>query len=460
MPARADRVSQFDADWLVHWLATQAQSSAALSVCVAWSGGADSTALLHALLQLRQSRAAAGLATLTVRAVHIDHGLQQAARLFSAHCRRWARRWRLPLRVLPVQVPLGPGISVEQAARQARYGALAQVLRPGEWLLTAQHADDQLETVLLQTLRGAGAAGLAGMAARAPLGKGWLLRPLLTLPRQSLLDYLQQQAVDWIDDPSNADLRFDRNYLRQSVLPPLLARWPAAARTVARAAKLAAEADACLAAQGHRDWLTAADGNDVDLQVLRRYSPVRQRALLRGWLLAQDCPVPDEQRLHALLALAQLRQDATPVVRWGTVQVRRHAGRLVWMAVPAEVPPRQPLHWHWQRQPRLALPGGAVLQLQRDSWGDVDLRCLPQRMQLQWRRGGERLLIGGLHRDVKSLLRESQLPGWLRDQAPLVVSADADVPARVLALADIAIADTIRASNASVQRGRFIWQQD
>jgi len=223
---------------------------------------------------------------------------------------------------------------------------------------------------------------------------------------------------------------------------------------------LAAEADATAAAQGHRDWLTAADGNDVDLQVLRRYAPARQRALLRAWLLAQDCPVPDEQRLQALLALAQLRQDATPVVRWGTVQVRRHADRLVWMLVPTQTLPLQPLQWHWQRQPRLALPGGAVLHVQRDPWGDVDLTCLPQRMQLQWRSGGERLLVGGLHRDVKSLLRESQLPAWRRDQAPLVVSADADAPARVLALADIAIADTIRASNASVQRGRFIWQQD
>jgi tRNA(Ile)-lysidine synthase len=295
------------------------------------------------------------------------------------------------------------------------------------------------------------------MSARAPLGRGELLRPLLAVQRQSLIEYLQRESVGWIDDPSNADLRFDRNYLRQTVLPPLLARWPAAARTVARGARLAAEADATAGAQARRDWQAAADGTGLDVQVLRRYSPVRQRALLRAWLQSQGVQVPDEQRLEIVRTLADLREDATPALRWDSVQVRRHGGRLLVMPVPQAAALPAPMSWRWQHQPRLIVPGVGVLRLQRDVWGDVDLVRLPDVLQLRWRGGGEGIIAGGLQRDVKSLLREAQVPVWQRAAVPLL-AGEPDEASPLLAVADIAVADTIRAANASVHRGRFIWQ--
>ena len=157
--------------------------------------------------------------------------------------------------------------------------------------------------------------------------------------------------------------------------------------------------------------------------------------------------------------LADVLADAAPLLRWGAVQVGRHGSRLCLMAVPPGRPLPGPVLWHWQRQARLALPGAGVLRLQRDPWGDVDLAQLPAVLQLRWRSGGERIQAGGLRRDVKALLREAQWPAWQRDAVPLLC-ADTDVMSPVLAVADLIVADTIAATKASTDRGRFIWQQD
>lgn len=458
MPPGGAALQRFGPDWLSGLLA-QRWSQPLPPLWVAWSGGIDSTALLHALVQVRAQRARAGLSPLRLRAVHVDHALQPAARAFVAHCRRVARQWQVPLRVLRVQVPHGQGESVEAAARQARRDAWAQLLQPGQWLLTAQHADDQLETFLLQALRGAGPAGLAGMAGQAPLGRGWLWRPLLPLTRQALHDYVLERQLPVIDDPSNADPRFDRNYLRQAVLGPLRARWPAAAQTVSRAARLVHEAQQPVVSQARHDAAAAADGDGLDLQVLRRWPAARQRAAVRQWLQSQALPVPDEQRLVAVCALASLRADAVPLVQWDGVQVRRHGQRLLCLPQPSPAPPVSlTLDWRWQRQRRQRLPDGSVLCLLTDPWGDVDLARVPAVLQLRFRLGGERLRTGGLHRDVKSLLRESQLPPWRRPFVPLL--ADAAQPATLLAVADIALDDGVRADATCRRRARFVWRQD
>ena len=458
MPSGGAAPQRFGPDWLADLLAHR-WPQALPELWVAWSGGIDSTALLHALVQVRAQRARDGLAPLRLRAVHVDHALQPAAQAFVAHCRRVARQWQVPLRVLPVQVPQGQGESVEAAARQARRAAWAKLLQPGQWLLTAQHADDQLETFLLQALRGAGPAGLAGMAADAALGRGRLWRPVLPLTRQALNDYVLARQLPVIDDPSNADPRFDRNYLRQAVLGPLRARWPAAAQTVSRAARLVHEAQQPALAQARADAAAAADGEGLDLQVVRRWPAARQHAAVRQWLQSLALPVPDEQRLMAVCALADMRADAAALVQWTGVQVRRHDGRLLCLPHPLPAAPASlTLDWRWQHQRRQLLPDGSALCLLTDPWGDVDLARLPAVLQLRFRAGGERLRTGGLQRDVKSLLREARLPPWRRPFVPLL--ADAAQSATLLAVADIALDDGVRAAATSRRRARFVWQQD
>ncbi|MGC8519443.1 MAG: tRNA lysidine(34) synthetase TilS, partial [Steroidobacteraceae bacterium] len=203
-------------------------------LCVAFSGGVDSTALLAGLARLAAPPAA-------LRAVHIDHGLHPQSVRWSAQCRVLARRLGVPLKVVRVRVEPRPGGSLEEAARTARYGALAAGLKRGEVLLTAHHQDDQLETVLLQLFRGCGLAGLAAMAPSAPFASSRLLRPLLGFGRAELAAWVDAQGLAVSEDVSNLDERFDRNYLRHRVLPAVRARWPGAAGAVARTARLAAE---------------------------------------------------------------------------------------------------------------------------------------------------------------------------------------------------------------------------
>ena len=209
-----------------HRLADLLQSVPATRLCVALSGGPDSVALLAALAALP--------APLPLRALHVNHHLQAQADDWMRGCRRLARSLGVPLSVRHVAVPVGRGLSPEAAAREVRRAAFLAALRPGEALLTAHHLDDQFETLLLMLMRGSGVHGLAAMPAAQRLGRGWLLRPLLDEPRAALAAFVARRGLPHVLDESNADERFDRNFLRRRVTPLLGARWPGAARTVAR----------------------------------------------------------------------------------------------------------------------------------------------------------------------------------------------------------------------------------
>jgi tRNA(Ile)-lysidine synthase len=299
---------------------------------VAWSGGLDSTVLLHLLAQARRQQPA----QLALRAVHVDHGLQPAAADFRRFCRSTARKWRVPLAVIKADVRLAGGESVEAAARTARYAALAGALLPGELLLTAQHADDQLETLLLALMRGAGPAGLAAMPSAVAFGPTLLLRPLLAQERGQLGAYATRHALPWQDDPSNDQLRFDRNYLRARVLPLLRERWPAVARTASRSAAHCAVAAAALTQSARRDLEAAADGPDLEVAVLRRWAPARRAAVLRLWIADRGLQAPEMRHIEQILLLMDARPDAHPELRLSKLVVRRHAGLLV-LAVPAPI---------------------------------------------------------------------------------------------------------------------------
>jgi tRNA(Ile)-lysidine synthase len=301
-----------------------AASDETLHCAVAWSGGVDSTVLLHLLVRARRLPRA----RLKLRALHVDHGLQPAAADFRRFCRRTALRWGVPVTFIKANVRLDGGESVEQAARDARREALAAALHPGELLLTAQHADDQLETLLLALLRGAGPAGLAGMPAAMPLGGSRLLRPLLDCERAQLLAYARAQQLEWIDDPTNDDPRFDRNYLRSRVLPLLKSRWPASPRTAGRSARHSAVAAASLRHAATRDLELAADGADLEVAVLRRWSTARRAAALRAWIVSAGARAPNERHLREIEAMLVARVDAHPELRLPDLTLRREGGRL------------------------------------------------------------------------------------------------------------------------------------
>ena len=430
-----------------------------VAVCVALSGGVDSTALLAALAEIRCGR-------LRLRAVHVDHGLHPNASRWSAHCRKLARQLGVPLRVLSVDVARERGASLEEAARVARYRRFAEQLRSGEALLTAHTQDDQLETVLLQLFRGCGLPGLAAMPDVAPLGPGRLVRPLLACSRSQLEAWVRARELTWIEDDTNLDERFDRNYLRRQVLPAVRQRWPGVARAVARSARHAAEAQGLLMKLGRSDFERACDGPSLSVKALRSLPQDRRRNVLRLWIASGGYGQPDARRLEEIAGpLIDARADAHPQVEWGAdgasrrTVAMRHADLLSLTergkvldsgALPVQ------LAWDWRQSPRCALPDGGALELTPQRHGPIDLDALPPRLEITWRRGGERLRVrrGGPRRALKSLLQEAHVPLAERARLPLILADGA-----LIAAGDLWVDESVRAAPEARHRGRLLWRK-
>jgi tRNA(Ile)-lysidine synthase len=443
----------FGPDWLAARLARLLPDVPQRRLLIACSGGLDSMALLHAAAALRRRGPAS--ARWSVRALHVHHHLQPAADAAAALCRSECRRLALPLRTVHLRLGDLRGRSVEAVAREARYAAARAVLRRGEVLVTAHHDDDQLETLLLQLMRGAGLAGLAGMPERAPFGLGWHIRPLLGLSRAEVERWAGAQALRWVDDASNADPRFDRNYLRIEVVPRLRVRWPAAARVAARTAGHLAEAHDLLGDLGRRDLQQTAVGEAIELAALARLPPARQRNALRAWLATRGLRAPDAQRLERIRTeLPRARTDATPVVSWGDGSVRRYRGLLYAVAeLPAGLPPR--LRWDRTRDSVLPLGSGlGRLRLIEHPQGSIALAKLPRMLEVTGRQGGERLRPEphGPRRPLKDLLREAGVLPWWRDRLPVIRGAG-----RLVAVADLWSDAAFRAGPRTRRRARFEW---
>ena len=440
-------------------------------IAVAFSGGGDSVALLAALAALARRHR-----RLMLRAVHVDHGLQPGSRSWSRQCAQLAGALRVPIIVRRVSVDLAKGQSLEAAARAARYRAFALLLGADERLLTAHTLEDQAESVLLQLLRGAGVEGLAAMHADVPLARGRLVRPLLDVPRAALREYARRRRLEWIEDPMNLDLRFDRIYLRQEILPRLRERWPGAARALARSARHAQDARGLLARIAREDLDAAADGRDLSVTALRRLPIERRRNALRLWIAERGGRMPQSRHLAEVAGpLLAARADAMPTVTWAEGGVRRAAGRLSWQsaltASAAPSPPAAPSPsaaatppiaaavdvWSWRDQPIVWLPGArGRLEMRRDAYGNLDLETLPAVLAVRWRMGGERLRPrpGGPSRTVKSLLQAARIAPWERAAMPLVYADE-----RLLAVADRWIDAAHLAREGVRARGRIVWHR-
>lgn len=380
---------------------------------VAFSGGLDSTVLLHLLARLRDSHALPPFS-----AIHVHHGLQAVADAWVEHCRAQCAALNIPLEVRHVRV--APGASVERAAREARYAAFAGELGQGEVLLVAQHRDDQAETLLLRLLRGAGVRGLAAMRGSRPLAAGTLLRPLLNIGRAELEGWAGERQLRWVEDPSNADTRLARNFLRREILPRLARHWPAASAVLARAAEQQAEADTLLGELAELDlqaattpvrpdWLALPS---LDLAPLLALSEARQRNALRHWLRGLTL-LPEREHWAGWVDLRDAGADAAPVWRLAGGELQRAGGRLWWLSGDwLRVPPGPVIDWADPLRP-LELPGNGRVWLEGSPPGAS--------LRIRYRQGGEVLELPGRgHRDLKRLLQESGVPAFVRGRLPLL----------------------------------------
>ena len=389
---------------------------------VAYSGGLDSHVLLHALVLVRDRLGAA------IGAVHVNHALQADADKWEDQCRTVCRDLGVEYVSLRVDARAAMGESPEAAARDARYAALAEWLPAGECLLTAQHQDDQAETLLLQLLRGSGVTGLAAMPVLGELGRGQLLRPLLSLARRQLLAYAEVNELRWIEDPSNRDPAFDRNFLRARVFPVLQERWPAAAAALSRSAAHCAEASILLEQLGEQDLTSIRAGRKdrLSLAGLVVLPLQRQRNVLRLWIRQSTGAAPSA----AVLARIQndvlhCRRDAEPCVCWRAYEVRRYRDDLYLLKQRPE--PDNSCILEWSLPQPLTLPeAGGVLNVMPGTGRGIRASAVASGVQVSWRRGGERCLPAGRgqHHSLKKLFQERGIPPWERSRIPLIYIND------------------------------------
>ena len=388
---------------------------------IGYSGGVDSTVLLHLLAALRD-RLPAPLA-----AIHIDHGLQAASADWAQHCRAVCGRLNVPLTVLAVDAVAQRGDSPEAAARAARYAAIAGTVGVREMLLTAHHRDDQAETLLLQLLRGAGVEGLAAMPTVREWQRGWHARPLLGVRRSAIRAWALANRLQWIDDPSNAETHADRNYLRQRVMPALLSRWPAAVEGMVRSA---AHCGAAAEAIHHQSKLAlraalSADGRRLRVDVLRDMPAAEAAYLLRLWIRRQALPALSARRLDdALDQLCHARPDADVRIGWEGVELRRFRDQ-VWL-VPARLPepPTERVDWLGEE---FSLGAGRGRVSRRLAPGGIDPQRWSQgRVQITYRDVGRRYQPAGRagSRPFKKLAQECGIPPWWRGLTPVVLIDD------------------------------------
>ncbi len=412
---------------------------------VSYSGGRDSSVLLHALVGLRAHLQC----DLEICAVHVDHGLSAHAGAWAQHCAAVCAALAVPCPVLRVNAKPQSGESPEAAARTARYQAITPLLDVGDILLTAHHQDDQAETLLLQLLRGAGPHGLAAMPAHTPFGRGWLARPLLDFSATELAHYAEHHKLSWVEDPSNFDTRFERNYLRHDVMPHLKRQWPVVSRTLSRAAAHAAEAASLLDTLADSDMQPVQGPTQDTLSVsgLLKLDEARQRNVLRRWFKRLNLSVPTTIHLqHIQHDILNAAADSIPCVGWGSVnqgaaapahpaptalahpcgaEARRYRDLIYAM-------PRLPAHnphitQTWDMRQPLTLAGvGTFTAISMPGAGIKASLLAEQSVSVRFRQGGERCRPKGRGHthELRKLFQECGIPPWMRDRLPLIYIGD------------------------------------
>ena len=389
-------------------------NDAAPSFIVAYSGGLDSHVLLCAVQRFSTEHDNCRL-----RAIYVDHGLQKSSEAWGLHCERECKKLNVDYSVQKVFIDNDSSVSPEQAARNARYGALAGQMTEGDILLTAHHADDQAETLLLQLMRGAGVRGLASMPRCKSFASGAHARPLLSVRHQQLQEAAVALELEWVEDTSNHDTRFDRNFIRHKLLPTLKSRWPAAATSVSRAAGHCAEAASLL-----RD-LAAIDVDItapvVRLNELTSLTGMRRRNVLRQWIEHHGFVPPSQIKLqHIERDLIMAAPDSAGQVQFGSAQIVRHR-QLLYIGEQAFFRPARSFVYQWSDMVQPLLIKETGQQLTRADiplpWADGSVM-----LEVKSRQGGEKIKLSDrMHtQSVKSLLQQLGQPPWQRSRVPLV----------------------------------------
>ena len=385
---------------------------------LAFSGGLDSTVLLHLLAERRETL------SFQLFAQHVHHGLSPNADDWANFCQQVCLKLNIPFELSKVNINKNSGLGTEATAREARYKALLSV--NADFICLAHHQDDQAETLLLQLARGAGVKGLAGMAVMS----GKLLRPLLDVPRSRLEAYAKRHQLIWIEDESNADTRFDRNFIHHKVLPILEESYPSIRQTISRSAQNMADANELLDELALIDALQAGfdakKNTAIGLSTLKNLSEQRVNNCLRWWLAKNSLQMPSQQQLQQITQqLMHAKQDASIALKVSErLILRRYQNRAY---LVQELLPNAPINWLWQGDDVIDLPNKTKLIFSKKLGEGISFRKIENAtLRIKFRDGNERFKpqLGRPHRSLKVMLQNVNMPPWQRAQLPLIFMDD------------------------------------
>ena len=409
-------------------------------IVIALSGGMDSMVLLDLCSRL-QSDASLPVAGLSWRVMHVNHGLHDEADMWQTRCVQACEQRSLSCQTFSLQLretlSASSGEGLEAHARKARYQVMANHLQPQEVLLTAHHAQDQGETVLFRLLRGAGPKGLSGMRQEAVVPGSTaqpLWRPLLSESPETLQAYARQQQLHWVEDSSNRDITFSRNYLRHQVLPVIAQRWPSWLSSIERSADICRDSDELLQALANQ-WLVNCQGKQpghLNIPALLQHSQTERDVMLRQWLWLHGRQWAGRTVLDQLTSMLLAGEDRQPVLAWQDKTVRRYRDELL-VTQPLPLLPEVPEHgYHWPLKEApvmlsgaetahlaLTLPGNGRLLL--ESVAEQGMRWPGATCRVCYRQEGIKARLPGRPgKSLKQLWQEAAVPPWLRDRSPLL----------------------------------------
>ena len=391
-------------------------------IWVAYSGGMDSHVLLHLLASSQE------LPCHRLKAIHIDHRLHDDSAQWAMHCAKVANTLGVDFQSIEVEVLNIDSMGLEAAARMIRYQTIAEKLSTKDIVFTAQHQEDQAETLLIQLLRGSGPKGLSAMAPLSPIGKAQMMRPLLNTNQVDIKAYAKDHKLEWIDDPSNINNKFNRNYLRHEVWPSITKRWPSASRLLSRSAQHCADADTLLTDLAKIDLavLSVKGGeNSLNIDGLLSLSTERCKNLLRYFIAFHHFSLPSAVMLQRIIDEVCLSaEDSMPMIQWAGIQIRRYRGEIFFLEPQKTVDTQQ--SFLCKTPERLKLFDECFLTwLEVENMG-ISKAIFDDGLRVGFREGGEKIKLHGhqYHKSLKTLFQEWAIPPWERDRIPLLFCGD------------------------------------
>lgn len=416
---------------------------------IAYSGGLDSHVLLHVLASI-QNKIKPELI-----AVHINHGISNDADLWVKHCQRICEDLVIEFQTFSVDLSLKSDKGTEAFAREKRYEVLGNLINSHNLLLTAHHMDDQVETILLQLMRGSGPDGLVGMPQAREFSKGILLRPLLDYSREEIRDYALSESLSWVEDESNKSNKYDRNFLRNRIIPELITRWPGALKTIQRAARHQAEARSLIneISRSDLDVVCESKYTKVDISVFNNLSGIRKKNVLRAWIKKNKLAMPDAQIIEKIIAeVIHANTDRNPCVKWKGGEIRRYRGYLYIMKLlPAH---DVELSKRWNLDESLKLTSGYLKAVSGKGSGIKKDMLSNDIVEIRYRQGGEQIRPSGRveTHELKKLFQTQGILPWLRDRIPLIYHEN-----ELIAVADLWV-ESKYAATEDEAAWQIIWQ--